>query len=477
MSLNPYSRARVTNDQGPLTDDQNQPACPFARPRGIMDKMKDYLAQFRYISRDGRLLVAEGFFCYIGIGVFAVIFNLYLVRLGYREDFIGAFQAVNVFGIGLLAIPTGMLCNRIGLKKSLVAGVLLLAVSGVLLALIVNPVVLLAVGFVNGVSTALLVVPQTPFLAEVSTDKERSHLFSANFATISLATTVGSISGGQLPSITNVIWPAMGAGSIDSFRFALIFGALLGAVGIVPLIMVKAKGREAARTITSKVDYREPVDEETARGNLKIFAISMALLGAGSALVVPFYNVYLAEVLHTPTALVGYIFAAASVISAFTSLACPVLYKRLGPIRAITWVRMITIPGFVAVAFFPAFWLAVSAFVVRMTFMNMSWPMDSTLIMSSVTKRLRATTVSFRSAAWNSCWAATSLGAGYLILLAGYTPAFLICCALVFAGAALQFVHFERQVRHARAEGTVPGFLAAVTDQVLEPELAEVDKG
>jgi MFS family permease len=442
-----------------------------------MDKMKDYLAQFRDISRDGRLLVLASFFCYIGIGVFAVIFNLYLVRLGYREDFIGAFQAVNVFGVGLLAIPTGMLCNRVGLKKSLVAGVLVLAASSILLALIVNSTVLLAIGFINGVSTALIVVPQTPFLAEVSTEKERPHLFSANFGIQSLAVTIGSIVGGQLPSIANLVWPALTAGSLDAYRFALIVGAILGVAGIVPLVLVRARGHEVTSRPSAGVYIREPVDEETARGNLKVFAVSMALVGAGSALVVPFYNVYLAEVLHTPTSLVGYIFAAAAVISAVTSLASPVLYKKLGPIRAITLVRMITIPGFIAVAFFPAFWLAVSAYVVRMTFMNMSWPMDSTLIMSSVTRRLRATTVSFRSAAWNICWATTSLGAGYLILRAGYMPAFVICCVLVFAGAALQFVHFERQVRRAHAKGTVPGFLAAITDQALEPELAEVDKG
>lgn len=432
--------------------------------------MNDYLKGFRYIGVNARLLMAVSFFAYAGIGVYSVIFNLYLVQLGFREDFIGAFQALSVLGTGALAIPTGVLSNRIGHKWTLLIGLVLLVISSVAQTLVTEVAILLFSGFLNGVSLACIVVPLTPLLAEVSTERERSHLFSANYANISLATTIGSLIGGQLPVVSYLMWSQLSSGSIIAYRFALLVGAAITVLAIFPILFVRQREIHTPGTRTAANVPKEAISERRSWQNIRVLALAMALIGLGSALVIPFYNVYLSEVLHAPTENVGYVFALANTFAAICSLATPVLHKRFGATNSISWVRIATIPMFVALAFAPAIGLAILAYVVRMTFMSMSWPLEQTLVMSSVTIRHRATAIGLRSAAWNLCWAGASFVAGYLIVRLGYAAMFLANGGLVFAGVLLQHVYFRRVSRLAAARPEVAATVAtAIASAQEEP--------
>lgn len=406
--------------------------------------MKDYLRGFRHIGLNARLLIVVCFFAYTGIGVYAVIFNLYLVQLGFREDFIGAFQALSVLGTGALAVPAGMLSNRIGHKRTLIMGLVLLVISSVAQTLVTEVAILLFSGFLNGVSLACIVVPLTPLLAENSTERERSHVFSANYANISLATTIGSLIGGELPMISYFIWSGFASGSVIAYRFALLVGAAIAVIAIVPMLFLKQTGLRTDRARMVANQPKEAVSESQSWQNIRVLGIAMALIGFGSALVIPFYNVYLNEILHAPPEDVGYVFALANTFAAVFSLATPVLHKRFGPVNSISWVRTATIPMFLALAFAPVLGLAILAYVVRMTFMSMSWPLEQTLVISSVTVRHRATAIGLRSASWNLCWAGASFVAGYLIVRFGYTAMFLSNGALVLGGVSLQHLYFRK---------------------------------
>ena len=54
-----------------------------------------------------------------GLALFGLLYNLYLIRLGYREDFIGQLAGLFPLASGILAIPTGFLSDRIDRKPFL----------------------------------------------------------------------------------------------------------------------------------------------------------------------------------------------------------------------------------------------------------------------------------------------------------------------------------------------------------------------
>src|SRR5439155_8511323 len=55
--------------------------------------MRSYLARLRRAPRTVKLFLVFTLLSNIGFGVFQLIYNLYLVRIGLHEDFIGAFSA------------------------------------------------------------------------------------------------------------------------------------------------------------------------------------------------------------------------------------------------------------------------------------------------------------------------------------------------------------------------------------------------
>lgn len=69
-----------------------------------------YLATVRAFSRDARLLLATQALASISyIGIYLVLFNLYLVRLGYDTGFIGWINGVSFLCFAFFSLPAGMM--------------------------------------------------------------------------------------------------------------------------------------------------------------------------------------------------------------------------------------------------------------------------------------------------------------------------------------------------------------------------------
>ena len=74
---------------------------------------KDYLANLRRIRRDARLMIATQAVMGFGyVGLYSVLFNLYLLRLDYDPAYIGQVNAIGRLGFALLGVPAGLLCVR-----------------------------------------------------------------------------------------------------------------------------------------------------------------------------------------------------------------------------------------------------------------------------------------------------------------------------------------------------------------------------
>src|SRR5262245_46758749 len=68
-------------------------------------------------------------------GVYAVLLNLYLVRLGYGPELIGFVNSAGALIFALAAVPAGALGERWGSRRIMLSGLGLLLVSSLLLPL------------------------------------------------------------------------------------------------------------------------------------------------------------------------------------------------------------------------------------------------------------------------------------------------------------------------------------------------------
>src|SRR5262245_27554436 len=144
--------------------------------------MSEYLQTLRLFSPSlRRFLLAFGLVTTVDFGILAVLFNLYLLRLGFDAREIGL-----LFGLGQVvwaaaALPAGMLSSRIGLRNSFQLGMGVYGL-GIALTLLVEllPAAwwlgwLLGAQVVLYVGVALITVVIPPYIMVVTGERERRH--------------------------------------------------------------------------------------------------------------------------------------------------------------------------------------------------------------------------------------------------------------------------------------------------------------
>src|SRR5687767_4852861 len=106
--------------------------------------MAGYLRRIGAFGRDIRLFLLFNLLVYVGFGVFILVYNLYLYELDLREDFIGAFNAVQTLTMAAAALTMGRPLQRFGVWRCITvatSGYLLVALG---LAFFEAPAILLA---------------------------------------------------------------------------------------------------------------------------------------------------------------------------------------------------------------------------------------------------------------------------------------------------------------------------------------------
>jgi MFS family permease len=400
-----------------------------------------------HFSRNLWLLLGQNVAVFLGIALQALILNLYLVALGYREDFIGLVAFAQTAAIGLGALPAGWLSPRLGPRRCMIAATLLLATSFCAMAVIEHPLGLLAASALNGLSMALIFVPSAPYLMENSRSEEWRTAFAANFAALSVASVVGNAIGGVLPGLVAGDPTASPEQAVVGYRAALLVGGALAALGVVPLLL--ADDRRIAEPPAGGGARPAPAGAPSApprslRRDMAAMIVAVACLAAATALVVAFFNVFLRDEIGVRTEAIGTIFALGALMMAPASLGAPALARRWGSIPTIALSRLLVVP-LIALLLLPSpgLTLAATAFVGRQALMSIGQPLDNAYIMELVPARLRARAAALRTLAWNGGWAAATALGGLAIVWLGYRAIFLAAVGLTLASVIVHWRAFR----------------------------------
>jgi MFS family permease len=410
----------------------------------------------RSYSRDIKLFLLYSLIANVGIGVFMLIFNLYLIQLGLAEDFIGRFNAFSTLAMGGIALSIGFLVNRFGVWLTVTVGLVIFVITSILACIITNPPLLLVMGALSGAGTAFLFVPTMPFIVELTSARQRHGVAALAFSLNSLSMTIGSLVGGFMPrGLAGML--ALDTPSAEAYRYTLIIGISLAALGIFPLLGMSARQKNSrpAHEEVSVPGGPEPAPPRTVRRHMAVFIAIGGLMSLGAGALFPFYNVFL-QTQGASTRQIGIIFSAAGLMAAGFGLMSPYLARRMGSLKAVTFVRLVPVPFYFLLMFTPALPIAVIAHMLRTTSINMAWPIDSTYISEVLPARARAQVFSFRSGAWNFGWAISSVIAGSLIVRYGYNVSFIAYIVFMSASMVLYYGYFHRTIGERRAPPASP---------------------
>lgn len=399
--------------------------------------MHTYLRRLRTLNRDIRLFFAFILLITIGFGVFGLAYNLYLIELGFREDFIGVFNAIFTLSIAIGALSIGAALRRIGTWRALLVGAIATIVMQIVLALVEDPRLILGMAVIYGFGLAYLTTTTMPFIIDWGRPSARPQTASIAFALGAVAATIGALMGGYVPEIAARIIGG-DAQSPETYRIALVIGSALGVFGLIPLLRMrearKGKARDAGRSTAAKPSSAE---RHQTRKDVTVYVMLGGVLALGLGTVIPFYAVFLTLNGVSP-GWVGFIYAAGNLLGAFFSLLGPVLVQRFGNLRVNFAVRAMMVPIYIVLILFPATWVVVFAHLVRSVALNMGGPLDSTFVADILPPRLQASAIGYRTASWNFCWALSSVVGGWVIVNQGYSWTF----AALVVGVAIASVTF-----------------------------------
>ena len=356
-------------------------------------------------------------------GSFTVLFNLYLLAVGFDVRFIGLRLMIGFIASAVTAMPAGIVSDRIGRKASFILGDGIGAVIALIMISSRNEAILLAgpalVAFFNNLHHT----SEAAFMMENSKGSERVHLFSVSASFRTLSSMAGALIAGLVPLmfIDDI-------GKVDAYRYATYAGLSLWFISLVPALMLRSKEAEEhpeQGTVSSSPSTKRAGGLKSLLADIHhprriaYFVLTSAFISLAAGTVVPLLNIaYHEGPTHAGEAQLGGIFAGGELGVALASLAIPLLAARMLKVDAIALTRMLSLPFVLALGFIPLF-MSEGAFLValvglshfgRSTIFRMTMPLDDAFNMEVLEPRERATSTGIEIATG----AAISAGAIYV---------------------------------------------------------------
>jgi MFS family permease len=388
--------------------------------RSVRQISTEYVSHTRAFRPNARLYLLNVAITGAAMGVYRLLFNFFVLSLGFDEALLGSLITVSSLTALLAALPMGYLADLIGRKMALVISGALASISVFAMVIWPHEGMFYAMNIVSGLAQSLAAVTMAPFLMENSGEEERTYLFSISSGLQMAMASVGNWIGGYLPtwvSQTKGVSPT----SSTAYSGALLAIAVTLAVSVIPLLLLREKRLDRSeRSVFAPLSYasKHPV-------HLSKLILPMLLTSIGAGLIMPFMNVFFRVVHNQPDPVIGSLFAWGSLAMGIGLLIAPPLADRMGKIQLVVVTQGLSIPFLILLGYAPWFWMSAAAYYVRLALMNMSGPVYQTFVMEQVEPSARATVASLVSMSWNFGWAFSPMISGWMQVNYGFGMPFL----------------------------------------------------
>ena len=276
-----------------------------------------------------RLFLAEGCFDF-GMFVFFFLYNLYLLKIGFNEQFIGLIASISTVGNIAGSLFAVFAIRRYGLRRALIVSFALVAVISALRALITSAPALLGLAALSGLVFSVWPVALAPTVTAVTTEKSRARGFSFICSSGIAIGIFGSAVAGKLPGWISAL--PFRVSIAMSYRVSLIMGSAIVLLALLPLWR-------------ANLNVPEPAPERKFRRPSPVvirFLIAMLVWNLGTGLFNPFRNVFFAKTIHMAVGAIGYVFSWSQAVQVVAVLLAPLIFRKYGITRGIASMELAT---------------------------------------------------------------------------------------------------------------------------------------
>jgi MFS family permease len=374
-------------------------------------------AALRRLTSDGWLLFATRFIRLFAYGSLSVVLVFYLVGLGLSEPQTGMLLTLTLLGDTAVSLFLTTRADRIGRRRMLMAGAVLMAAAGLVFASTRNLALLVLAGTVGVISPSgnevgpFLSIEQAA-LSHVVSDRTRTEVFAWYTLTGSLATALGALAAG---TATRMLQETVMA-PVSSYRMVVILYAALGV--ILAILFSRLSRASEATTLGEKKAFQATFAglsglERSRDVVLKLSAL-FALDSFGGGFVIQSFAAYWFYLrFGVNPATLGAIFFWANIFAGISALLASRLASRFGLIRTMVATHLPSNILLILVPLMPTLPLAVLVLLARFSISQMDVPTRQSYIMAVVSPEER-------SAAAGITGVARTIGAAISPLFVGF---------------------------------------------------------
>ena len=356
-----------------------------------------------HLTRDTQLLFATRFIRLFAYGSLSVVLVFYLVGLGLSEQQVGVLLTLTLVGDTAISLAITTRADRLGRRRMLIVGALLMMGAGLVFASTASLWALLLAGTIGVLSPSghevgpFLSIEQAA-LSQVVTDRNRTDVFAWYTLTGSFATALGALSAG---GITRVLQEAA-MRPVSSYRAVVILYAALGVVLAAVFAGLSRRTEAVAngdtRSIATMIGRLSGL--ERSRGVVMKLSALFALDSFGGGFVVQAFAAYWFHLrFGVDVAALGAIFFWANVFAGCSALLASRLAARIGLIRTMVFTHVPSNILLILVPLMPSLWWAVAMLLLRFSISQMDVPARQSYVMAVVTPQERAAAGGFTGVA------------------------------------------------------------------------------
>ena len=380
-------------------------------------EQRNVLDALRSLTVDGRLLFVTRFVRLFAYGALSVVLVLYLVGLGLTESATGVLLTATLLGDTLVSLFLTTRADRLGRRRMLVAGAVLMAAAGITFAFTRQFWWLLVAGTVGVISPSgnevgpFLPIEQAA-LSQVVSARARTDIFAWYTLAGSLATALGALAAGLL---TDALQHSRAP--VDSYRAVVMVYAGIGVV-LCALFLRASAAVEAPPSAQTAVPgsplARMSGLHQSQRVVLRLAGL-FALDSFGGGFVVQSFAAYWFYLrFGVDPKTLGTLFFAANVFAGLSALVASRLANRIGLVNTMVVTHLPSNVLLMLIPLMPTLPLATLMLLLRFSISQMDVPTRQSYTMAVVPPAERAAASGITGVARTTGAALSPLFAGLL---------------------------------------------------------------
>jgi predicted MFS family arabinose efflux permease len=269
------------------------------------------------------------------------------------------------------------------------------------------------------------------------------------------ANVIGNLSGGIFTDVFSIF-----VDQLTSIRITLLIASVFFIAGLVPILRFAEapKDKNDVRGIKGFSFKNLSANNEGVK-IIAMFAFAQLLIGIGAGLVIPYLNLYFADRFEASNSAIGIIISLGQAATAFAMIIGPVVVRKVGEVRAVVILQLMSLPFLLLTAYTENLWLAAIGFLFRQALMNAGNPIQMSLMMSRVNDSMKGLANSVNQMVFNLGWAVMGpVSTGIVMRYGdywGYALVFSITASLYLIGSLYFFFVFKNYKKTKTASPSV----------------------